>query len=116
MNKIDLFKDNRNNIIQDDYILLNELKKRAENGTHRERNLFLLARDYLESIRSYPIDNTDSIYESDYTNRAELFVAELLGKERLSIDSIVSIPARELFLLCTSIRIRNGNKEVYEYK
>lgn len=115
MNKIDLFKDNRNNIIQDDYILLNELKKRAENGTHRERNLFLLARDYLESIRSYPIDNTDSIYESDYTNRAELFVAELLGKERLSIDSIVSIPARELFLLCTSIRIRNGNKEVYEY-
>ena len=115
MNKIDLFKDNRNNIIQDDYILLNELKKRAENGTHRERNFFLLARDYLESIRSYPIDNTDSIYESDYTNRAELFVAELLGKERLSIDSIVSIPARELFLLCTSIRIRNGNKEVYEY-
>ena len=52
MNKIDLFKDNRNNIIQDDYILLNELKKRAENGTHRERNLFLLARDYLESIRA----------------------------------------------------------------
>lgn len=115
MNNIDIFQDKRTNILQDDYILLYELKKRADNGTHRERNLFLLAKDYLESIRSYNIDNTESIYESDYTNKAELFIVELLGKERLSTDSRVSISTRELFLLCTSIRIRSGNKQVYEY-
>lgn len=114
MNNIDIFQDKRTNILQDDYILLHELKKWAENGTHRERNLFLLAKDYLGSIRSY-IDNTESIYESDYTNKAELFIVELLGKERLSTDSRVSISTRELFLLCTSIRIRSGNKQVYDY-
>ena len=115
MNNIDIFQDNRISILQDDYILLKELKKRAEKGNHRERNFFLLAKDYLDSIRNYHMDNTNPIYASDYTNRVELFIVELLGKERLSSDSTEFIPTRELFLLCTSIRIRTGNKEVYEY-
>lgn len=115
MNTVDIFQDNRTNILQDDYILLSELKKRMEKGTYRDRDLFLLAKDFLESIRSDNISNTGSIHESDYTNRAELFIAELLGEERLSVDSRMSISTRELFLLCTSIRIRNGNQQVYEY-
>lgn len=114
MNNTELFQDKKPNILQDDYILLHELKKRAEKGTHRERDLLLLANDYLKLICSDNVGNTDFIYESAYTNRAELFIAELLGKERLSTDSRVSISTRELFLLCTSIRIRFGNKQVYE--
>ena len=66
MNLINLFRNKSINILQDDYILLNELKKRAENGTHRDREYFLLAKDYLESIHSYNIGNTDSVYKSDY--------------------------------------------------
>lgn len=115
MNNTELFQDKNPNILQDDYILLHELKKRAEEGTHRDRALLLLAIDYLKLICSGYIGNTDSIYESAYTNRAELFIVELLGKERLSTDSRVSISTRELFLLCTSIRIRFGNKQIYEY-
>lgn len=115
MNIVNLFQDNRTEIQQDDYILLSELKKRAKNGTHRERDLFLLAKDFLELIRSNYLSNSDFINDSDYTNRAELFIVELLGKERLSADSKMAISARELFLLCTSIRIRNGNHQVYEY-
>jgi len=115
MNIVDKFQDNGTDILQDDYILLSEMKKRTENGTHRDRGLFLFAKDFLESIRSNNVGNTDSIYESNYTNRAELFIVELLGKERLSVGSKMSISTRELFLLCTSIRIRNGNQQVYEY-
>lgn len=115
MNLINLFRNKSINILQDDYILLNELKKRAENGTHRDREYFLLAKDYLESIHSYNIGNTDSVYKSDYTNRVELLIVGLLGKERLASDSIVGISTRELFLLCISTRIKNGNKQVYEY-
>lgn len=114
MNIVDIFQNNRTDIHQDDYIL-SELKKRTEKGTHRDRDLFLLAKEFLESIRCDNIGKTGSIYESDYTNRAELFIVELLGKERLSVDSKISISTRELFLLCTSIRIRNGNPQVYEY-
>lgn len=114
MNNVDIFQYNEADILQDDYILLSELKVRAEKGTRRERELFLLAKDYLESICINNIGNNDFIYECNYTNRAELFVVELLGKERLSTDSIESISTRDLFLLCTSIRIRNGNKQVYE--
>lgn len=115
MNIVDLFQDNRNEIQQDDYILLSELKKRAEYGAHRERDMFSLAKDLLYSIRSDDFFNADSIYDSDYINKAELFIVELLGKERLSADSIISISARELFLLCSSIRVRNGNQHFYEY-
>ena len=110
-----MFIDEATNMLQDENILLDELKKRADKGTHRERKLFLLAKEYLESIRSYNIDNNEAICEYDYTNKAELFVVELLGKERLSKDSISSISTRELFLLCISIRIRIGNKQIYEY-
>ena len=114
-NVIKLFQDNKIGILRDDYILLSELKKRAENGTHRDRDFFLLAKNFLKSIRNDNIDFPDFVYESDYTNRAELFVVELLGKERLSADSKVSISTRELYLLCTSIRIRKGNQQVYKY-
>lgn len=110
-----MFIDEATNMLQDENILLDELKKRADKGTHRERKLFLLAKEYLESIRRYNIDNNEAICEYDYTNKAELFVVELLGKERLSKDSISSISTRELFLLCISIRIRIGNKQIYEY-
>ena len=41
MNLINLFRNKSINILQDDYILLNELKKRAENGTHRDREYVL---------------------------------------------------------------------------
>ena len=115
MNNTELLQDKRSYILQDDYILLYELKKRAEKGTHRDRDLFLLAKDYLESICSDNIGNNEFIYESDYTNLAELFIIELLGRERLSADSRASISTRELFLLCTSVRIRTSNKQVYEY-
>lgn len=110
-----MFIDEATNMLQDENILLDELKKRADKGTHRERKLFLLAKEYLESIRRYNIDNNEAICEYDYINKAELFVVELLGKERLSKDSISSISTRELFLLCISIRIRIGNKQIYEY-
>ncbi len=113
----DFFKDKNTNIICDDYILLSELQKRADKGTRREREFFLLAKDYLNSIRPENTDSyiANSIHDTDYTNRTELFVVELLGEERLSMDSSLSISCRELFLLCVSIRIQNGNQQLYEY-
>lgn len=104
-------------LANDDYALLTELKLRAENGTHRERELYTCAKDFLRSIHPDVLDCKfiDSIYDYTHTNKTELFVLELLGKERLTHNSNNFLPCKDLFLVCISIRIKKMTKDLLVY-
>lgn len=87
-----------------EFPLLNELRKRAEQGTEREEELYKSANKFLGSI----------IPSYDYGRGAEQFVIQLLGENRISSTGKFPLPTRDIFLLCISIRLYLCNRGLLE--
>ena len=87
-----------------DFPLLNELRKRTEQGTERDEELYKSANNFLRSI----------IPSYDYGRGAEQFVFQLLGENRVSSTGDSPLPTRDLFLLCISIRLYLCNRDLLE--
>ena len=85
-----------------EFPLLNELRKRAEQGTPRDEELYKSAKDLLGSI----------IPLYDYGKGVEQFVIQLLGENRVSSTGEFPLPMRDIFLLCISIRLYLCNRSL----
>jgi hypothetical protein len=84
--------------------LLDELRRRSEHGTLRDKELYRSAKDLLESV----------ISSYDYGWMAEQFVIQLLGNNRISSKGEYPLPTRDIFLLCISIRLNLCNRDLLE--
>lgn len=87
-----------------EFPLLDELRKRAEQGMSRDEELYKSAKDFLESIIP--------LYDNGKT--AEQFVIQLLGENRISSTGEIPLPTRDIFLLCISIRLYLCNRNLLE--
>lgn len=87
-----------------EFPLLDELRKRAEQGTFRDEELYKSANNFLGSI----------IPSYDYGRGAEQFVIRLLGENRISSTGEIPLPTRDIFLLCISIRLYLCNRKLLE--
>lgn len=87
-----------------EFPLLDELRKRAEQGIERDEELYKSANDFLGSI----------IPTYDYGREAEQFVFQLLGENRISLKGEFPLSTRDIFLLCISIRLYLCQRDLLE--
>lgn len=87
-----------------EFPLLNELRKRAEQGTDREEKLYQSANHFLGSI----------IPSYDKGKKVELFVVQLLGENRISSTGDFPLSTRDIFLLCICIRLNMCKRNLLE--
>ena len=87
-----------------EFPLLNELRMRAEQGTDREEKLYQSANHFLGSI----------IPSYDDGKKAELFVVQLLGENRISSTGDFPLSTRDIFLLCICIRLNMCKRNLLE--
>lgn len=87
-----------------EFPLLDELRKRAEQGTFRDEELYKSANEFLGSI----------IPSYDYGRGAEQFVIRLLGENRISSTGEFPLPTRDIYLLCISIRLNLCNRDLLD--
>lgn len=87
-----------------EFPLLNELRIRAEQGTDREEKLYQSANHFLGSI----------IPSYDDGKKAELFVVQLLGENRISSTGDFPLSTRDIFLLCICIRLNMCKRNLLE--
>ena len=87
-----------------EFPLLDELRKRAEHGKTRDKELYKCANDFLGKI----------IPSYNYGREEEQFVIRLLGENRISSTGEFPLPTRDIFLLCISIRLYLCNRNLLE--